>query len=76
MIVVLPVEIRFFHRIVRKEFHRPTDGRLWCDKIYSGGNLPMGFQWPISVHPTIEKSPTVSSARPKQKPVSRASVSY
>ena len=28
--------------------------RLWCDRVYSGGNLPLGFQYPTSLHLTIK----------------------
>ena len=39
---MLSVEIRLFHRIFRKAFHRPTHERLWCGKVIPlGGNQPL-----------------------------------
>lgn len=35
-VIMLLVELVFSHRILRKIFHRPTHGRLWCGKIYLG----------------------------------------
>ena len=67
-------EIKLFHRITRKAFQGPTHGRLWCDKmVYSGRNLPLGFQCPISLHPAMEKVYLSLSARPKQNLRSRVS---
>lgn len=39
------------HGIARKGFHEPSHRRLWCGKIYLW-RLPLGFQCPISIHPT------------------------
>lgn len=57
VIAMLPVGMRLFHGIVRKAFHGPTCGRVWYGKIYLGGNrrLPLGFQFPISIHPATGK---------------------
>lgn len=52
-------------------------GRLWCDKIYLGGNRRLPPRFPIPhLCPALEKSPTSSSSKPKQRPASRVSVSY
>lgn len=56
---MLLVEIMSFHRIMRQAFHGPMHGGLWCGKIYSGEirrlPLPLDFQCPISIRPTMEK---------------------
>ena len=47
-------------------FHRLTHGRLRCDKmVYLGGNLPLGFQCLISLHPAIEEVQLCSQATTK-----------
>ena len=54
--MVLSVEIRLFNRITRRAFHGPVHERLWCGRmVYSGGRLPLGFQFPVSLHPAMEK---------------------
>lgn len=71
---VLLVKIVFFHGIARKAIQEPTPWRVWYGKIYST-RQPLGFQRPISAS-GHGKGPTLSSLRPKQRPVSRVSVSY
>ena len=39
---------------MRKAFHRPMHGKLWCGKVCSGGNRRL-LLCPISIHPSIEK---------------------
>lgn len=46
---------------------------VWWDIF--GGNLPLGFQCPISGHPALGKNASVSSSRPTPRPVSRVPVS-
>lgn len=69
---LLPVEIVFFQGIMRKVFHKPTHGRFWYSKIYSGGNRrqPVGFQGSISVLPTMGKKSNLVPIKAKTETVS------
>ena len=49
------MEVRLSHGIRRRAFQRPTHETFWCGKVYSGGNLPLGFQIPILLHLAMEK---------------------
>lgn len=53
---MLSVEIKVFNGIGRKAFPGPMRGTLWCGKVvYSGGNLPQEFHFPISFCSSMEK---------------------
>ena len=52
-----PVEMGLIPRIVRKAFYRPEHQKLWCGKIYPGGNKRLSL-CPISDHPAMEKTQT------------------
>ena len=68
-----PVEVGLFHGILRKAFHRRTHGTLWRSKIYFGYKATSLSLLHLSV---CGKSPSMSLARRKQRPVSRVSVSH
>lgn len=55
-ILVLSMEIRLSYGITKKAFQGPIwEAEVWShSKVYSGGNLPLGFQCPISILPAME----------------------
>lgn len=68
---MLVVETESFHGVIRKEFpnfREPTYGSMRCSsEIYwnRNGRLPVGCQWIISVHPTVEIVQTCFYQAPK-----------
>ena len=53
---MLSMGIKLFDRIAREAFQGPMHGTLWSGKVvYSGGNLPQEFQFPIFLCPSMEK---------------------
>lgn len=67
-LVVLLVEILFFYGIARKAFGGTLCGRLWCGKIYLGGNRRPSpdLQCLIYIHPLWKKS-SLLLIRPRNK---------
>ena len=53
---MLPVKEGLFHGLTRKAFRRPVHRRLWCGKIFSGGNRRLALclifvpPWKKSIH--------------------------
>ena len=65
------MEMRLFHMIARKAFQGPMHRRVWGGQIlFSCGNIVTLWVFNVPSPSSQGKSPTISSSRPRQKPVS------